>query len=67
MTTQRDTDRRIGERLGDEVHRRSEIQNELELNINFTHQLENSRRRLTLTSLNSRLVNSWSRHIKHVR
>ena len=46
MTTQRDTDRRIGERLGDEVHWRSEIQNELELNINFTHQLENSRRNL---------------------
>ena len=46
VSTQRDTDRRIGDRLGDEVHWRSEIQNELELNINFTHQLETSRRNL---------------------
>jgi len=45
-TTQRDADRRIGERLGDEVHWRSELQSELELNINFTHQLETSRRNL---------------------
>jgi len=44
--TQRDADRRIGERLGDEVHWRKELQNELEMNINFTHQLENSRRSL---------------------
>ena len=29
-----------------EVHWRAEIQNELELNINFTHQLETSRRNL---------------------
>jgi len=46
VTTQRDADRRIGERLGDEVHWRAELQTELELNINFTHQLENSRRNL---------------------
>ena len=29
--------------------------------------LENTRRRMAMTSLNSTLVNSWSRHIKHVR
>ena len=37
---------RIGERLGDEVHWRQELQAELELNINFTHQLDTSRRNL---------------------
>ena len=46
VTTQRDADRRIGERLGDEMHWRQELQSELELNINFTHQLETSRRNL---------------------
>jgi len=46
VTTQRDADRRIGERLGDEVHWRNELQNELEANINFTHQLENTRKNL---------------------
>jgi len=46
VTTQRDADRRIGDRLGDEVHWRSELQTELELNINFTHQLENTRKNL---------------------
>jgi len=46
VTTQRDADRRLGERLGDETHWRGELQNELELNVNFTHQLETTRKNL---------------------
>lgn len=46
VMTQRDADRRISERIGDESHWRSELQNELELNINFTHNLENTRKNL---------------------
>jgi len=46
VTTQRDADRRIGERLGDETYWRNELQNELELNLNFTHQLEETRKKM---------------------
>ena len=43
---QRDADRRIGERLHDETFWRSELQSELERNINETHQLEAMRKNL---------------------
>jgi tektin-3 len=46
VTTQRDADRRIGERLGDETYWRGEIQSELEANLNFTHQLEDTRKKM---------------------
>jgi len=46
VMTQRDADRRIGERIGDETHWRSEIQKELELNLNFTHNLEKTKKDL---------------------
>lgn len=39
VMTQRDADRRIGERLHDETFWRSELQSELERNINETHQV----------------------------
>lgn len=46
VMTQRDADRRIGERIGDESHWRNELQTELELNLNFTHQLEETRKKM---------------------
>jgi len=46
VTTQRDADRRIGERLGDETYWRGELQTELEQNVNFTHQLDTTRKNL---------------------
>jgi len=44
--TQRDADRRLGERLHDETFWRSELQSELERNVNETHQLEHMRKNL---------------------
>lgn len=44
--TQRDADRRIGERLGDETYWRNELQSELEANMNVSHQLESTRKNM---------------------
>ena len=46
VMTQRDSDRRIGERLHDETFWRSELQSELERNVNETHHLETTRKNL---------------------
>jgi len=46
ITTQRDADRRIGERLHDETHWRSELAQELEKNTNETHHLQSTRKSL---------------------
>ena len=46
VMTQRDSDRRLGERLHDETFWRSELQSELERNVNETHHLETTRKNL---------------------
>ena len=46
ILTQRDADRRIGERLHDVTFWRSELQSELERNVNETHHLETTRKNL---------------------
>jgi len=44
VLTQRDADRRIGERLNDVTHWRNELQNELERNLNENHALMETRK-----------------------
>ena len=46
ILTQRDADRRIGERLHDVTFWRSELQSELERNMNETHHLMETRKNL---------------------